>query len=142
MIADTLLKNTNAYLSHLIPNYNPDSISENKEAWLNALPKGQRKRAEFAMNVITSVKEHDEAKPYMNNVNNGVCGRRIDESTEVHKIDKSGEYQKNFQNDLGLDVHKNAVKNDKQADKEVAVIKNDNEIAKDENLEEDLEPII
>ena len=135
-------KNTNAYLSHLIPNYDPDSISENKEAWLNSLPKGQRKRAEFAMNVITSVKEHDEAKPFMNNVNNGVCGRPIDESTEVHKIDLNGKNQLEFQKDLGLDVGKKAVKNDKQADKEVVDIKNDNEIAKDENLEEDLKPII
>ena len=140
-----LQKNTNAYLTHLIPDYDPNKIGEKKQEWLSHLSGGQKKRAEFAMDVIDSVKEHNEAKPFMNNVANAVNGRPIDESTEVNKIDLKAKDQLDFQNGLSNDIKNDVAKNKNDAAKDnkvEAVKENNKEEAKADAPEDDLEPII
>ena len=139
-----LQKNTNAYLSHLIPDYDPNKIGEKKQEWLNHLSGGQKKRAEFAMGVIDSVKEHNAAKPFMDNVNNGIQGRKINESIEANKIDLKAKDQLDFQNGLSNNIKYDAVKNNKVAkdNKVEAVKEKENKEVKAEAPEEDLEPII
>ena len=97
---EDLEKKTNAYLKHVLPdlNYNKDTP---REQWLSQLPKGQRKRAEFAMNVLDAIGEHKEMKPYMDNVEKAVNGKPIDPSLDQVK---EAAAQKQFQQELQKDV--------------------------------------
>lgn len=98
-VAD-LEEKTTAYLKHVLPEFKY-SKGMDKEQFLCNLPKGKRARAEFAINVLDSINEHKEAKPYMDNVENAVNGRPIDKSLD-QKLEPVNQqaFQKDLQNDI------------------------------------------
>ena len=109
---EDLEKKTTAYLKHVIPEYDPKDIENKKEEWLNCLPKDKRRRAELALNVIESVNEHKEMKPYMDNVEKGMNGKKIDPSVDQDKPEKQNlDNQQEFQNNLIIDVEEKILGN-------------------------------
>lgn len=97
-VADLEAKTT-AYLKHVIPNFKY-SKDMPRDQWLAALPKGKRARAGFCMDVLDSVAEHKEAKPYMDNVEKAVNGKPIDKSLDqppVKEEIKQEDFQKEVQ---------------------------------------------
>ena len=116
---DDLEKNTLAYLKHTIPEFDASKLAEKKAEWLSCLPKGKRGRAELAMNVMESISEHKEMKPYMDNVDKGVKGLPIDESVDKDKANQK-DSQIEFQKNLVVDLGNNEIQN--------------NEAVKEENL--------
>lgn len=128
---EDLEKKTTAYLKHVIPDYDPKNIGDKKEEWLNCLPKDKRKRAELALNVIDSVNEHKEMKPYMDNVDKGMNGKPIDQSLDKDKAENIVN-QDEFQKNLIIDI------NEQVAGKDAKII--NNYIEKEEvsnNIEEE-----
>ena len=131
---EDLEKKTNAYLKHVIPNFQY-SKDMPKEQMLAALPKGQKARAEFAMNVLDSIHEHREAKPFMDNVDNAVNGRPVKEVPAKVEPAVEKQAQQEFQNQLDHDVVEEKIeenKNEIHADAEKAEekeIENDNQIS-------------
>lgn len=134
---EDLEKKTTAYLKHVIPEYDPKNIESKKEEWLNCLPKDKRKRAELAFNVIESVNEHKEMKPYMDNVDKGMNGQKIDPTVDQDKPEKIVN-QNDFQNDVAIDV------NEPVAGKDAKIIDNyiEKEKSKDSIEEEKLDATV
>ena len=99
---EDLEKKTTAYLKHLMPDFKY-AKDMNKEETLAALPKGQRARASFAMNVLDSIHENKEAKPYVDNVENAVNGRPI---KEIEKAPAQADLakQQQFQNEIAANI--------------------------------------
>ena len=100
---DQLEKKTTAYLVHLNKDFKYEK-GMNKEQFLNCLPKGQRGRASFALNVLDSIHEHKEIKPYLDNVENAIKGKPVDQN--LGPIDNAPKQvdQMQFQKDLELNV--------------------------------------
>ena len=105
---EDLEKKTTKYLKHLIHDFDAKKIGENKAHWLECLPKGQRKRAEFALNVMEAVHEHKEEKAYIDNVDKALRGKPYDKdlgNPKANIIDK----QVDFQKDLGKDLNEEII---------------------------------
>lgn len=100
---DNLEEKTTAYLKHLIPEYKY-SKDMPKQQLLSCLPKGQRARAEFAMNVMDSIHEHKEMKPTMANIDNAVNGRPVKEEAQPVANPIEQNKQVDFQKQLGNDI--------------------------------------
>jgi hypothetical protein len=116
---EDLEKKTTAYLKHLMPNFKY-AKDMNKEEMLAALPKGQRARASFAMNVLDSIHENKEAKPYVDNVENAINGRPIKE-IEKAPAPVDPVKQQQFQNEIAANIEEpkvEEVKNEVKAEPE------------------------
>ena len=131
---DDLEKKTLAYLKHTIPEFDASKLAEKKAEWLNCLPKGKRGRAELAMNVMESVNEHKEMKPFMDNVDKGIKGLPIDESVDKNNFNQKGN-QKEFQDNLIVDLGDNEVDNKEPVKEENKVKEHNKNDIEEEKLD-------
>ena len=141
---EDLQKKTDAYLKHLIPDYDPKQLSDKKEEWLDCLPKGQRKRAEFAMNVTEAVKESKANKVFMENVEKAAKGLPIDEAAYKGKreLDPIFKEQEGFQQEIKNEINKDEINNNQPVVEEKAEKVKVAEEEKVEEVEDNIEPII
>ena len=123
---EDLEKKTTAYLKHVIPEFKYGKDMP-REQWLQALPKGKRERAEFAMNVLDSIAENKQMKPYMDNVEKAVNGKKVVPVAEPKPIIENEEKQKQFQQSL-----EQTIVNDEPQKEEAVVEENPNEIKQSE----------
>jgi len=104
-----LEKKTTAYLKHAIPNFKY-SKGMNKEELLAGLSKGQKARAGFCMDVLDSIQEHKEIKPYMENVERAVNGQKIKPIEQQQPEPVNEIQQKTFQNAIEKELEEPEVK--------------------------------
>ena len=137
---------TTKYLKHLIPEFDYKKMGEKKMDWLSNLPKDQRNRAEFAMNVLDSVDEQRKMKPFMDNVENAVNGKKFDASidkanqVQEEKVNENNEIKNEINNDKQKDFQNNILEDVKKEEKEevIDINKDKEEVSKEkeaENLE-------
>ena len=111
---EDLEKKTTEYLKHTIPDFDPEKMDQNKNVWLSCIPKSKIGRAQLAMDVLGSIREHKQMKPYMDNVENAVKGRPIDKSLDNGKL--SVEEEKQMQNDFQKQINKQIAEPEEQYD--------------------------
>lgn len=135
MSGDTedLEKKATAYLKHLMPNFKY-SKDMSKEEVLAGLPKGQKARAEFAINVLDSIAEHREAKPFMENVDNAINGRKVANQKAQPVPPKNNPSQNEFQKELGNDIAKQDIEKNPNEIKPAPEKVEEKEIVADEAL--------
>lgn len=95
---EDLEKKTTDYLKHIIPGFKYGKDMP-KQEWLDALPKGKRARAEFCLDVLDSIHEHKEMKPFMENVEKAAKGQKVVEA-KPNAIEQELASQEQFQNDI------------------------------------------
>ena len=126
-----LEEKTNAYLKHTIPGFKY-SKDMNKEEILAALPKGKRDRAEFCINVLDSIAEHNQMKPYMDNVVKAAKGLPVEQKVQEANLvndEKQKQFQQEIKNDLEPEVNEKVEEVAKEETKQVQV-EEQNEIVK------------
>ena len=101
---EDLEKKSTAYLKKIIPNFKYTK-NMNKEEALRGLSGNKKARAELALNALESVNEHKSLKQYMENVENAIEGKKFDD-----KLDEKKAEQKEFQDNLILDISKDEPK--------------------------------
>lgn len=106
-----LEEKTTAYLKHLNPAFEYKKGMD-KEAFLANLSKGQKARAEFALNVLDSIAEHKEMKPYMENVDNAIKGKPVKEIAEPKAEVNDPKIQDQFQNQIAVELGEAKESND------------------------------
>ena len=106
---------TTAYIKHHIPNFQYAKDMP-KEEMLQRLPKDVRGRIGFAFNVLDSIAEHKEMKPYLDNVDNAINGKPV---KEVEKpVVQAEDNQIDFQKEVELKVEEPKVEVAKEEVKE------------------------
>ena len=99
---EDLEKKTKAYLEHVIPGFKY-SKDMPKQQWLAQLPKGKKERAEFCMNVLESIEEHKQMKPIMDQVENAIAGKVVNNAQNPEPV-KEEVNQKEFQQELANNI--------------------------------------
>ena len=127
---DNLESKTTAYLKHLNPAFEYKKGMD-KEAFLANLSKGQKARAEFALNVLDSIAEHKEMKPYMENVDNAIKGKPVKEIAEPKAEVNDPKIQNQFQNQIAIELNEPMENNDivKEEPAEEKVVENGQEMS-------------
>ena len=121
---EDLEKKTNAYLKHIIPEYDVKKLGQNKIAWLDTLPSSKRARAELAIKAIESINEHKEMKAFMENVDKGLNGKPVEAQKveQVPVVDNQKEFQKDLAKDIQEEVKEEKKVEEKESAKEEKVI--------------------
>jgi hypothetical protein len=100
---ENLEEKTTKYLKHLNPAFKY-AKNMDKEAFLALLPKGQRARASFALDVLDSIDEHKTEKVAMDELEAAAKGKPLKKAAEPAPVKNEQEKQADFQKNLEKDI--------------------------------------